>query len=187
MLSQEDSLLHFILRAVVLVVVPSGSLLSFFQARLVGANQGFREPSPRRRALVLSETLSRLGESHSPKRGGGKALGRCCGLAQARDLSFGRRVVSLSEGSWLERDPLQVGWLSLIVCNSLESLGETSGVALQWSGRNSMTLVSGCSWWCPISMLGGEQLGGEQRYPPQVQASAESDQTIRIRMSRVRV
>ncbi|QCE06404.1 hypothetical protein DEO72_LG9g1416 [Vigna unguiculata] len=36
------------------------------------------------------------------------------------------------------------------VCNSLESLGETSGVALQWSGRNSMAPVSGCLWWCPI-------------------------------------
>ncbi|QCD78795.1 hypothetical protein DEO72_LG1g2431 [Vigna unguiculata] len=33
--------------------------------------------------------------------------------------------------------------------------------------------------------LGGEQLGGEQRYPPQVQASVESDQVICIRMSRV--
>ena len=31
----------------------------------------------------------------------------------------------------------------------------------------------------------GEQLGGEQRYPPQVQASAESDQVICIRVSRV--
>jgi len=30
-----------------------------------------------------------------------------------------------------------------------------------------------------------EQLGDEQRYPPQVRASAESDQVIRIRMSRV--
>jgi len=29
-------------------------------------------------------------------------------------------------------------------------LGGTSGVALQWSGRNSMAPVSGCSWWCPI-------------------------------------
>ncbi|QCD93196.1 hypothetical protein DEO72_LG5g1268 [Vigna unguiculata] len=60
--------------------------------------------------------------------------------------------------------------------NSLESLGETFGVALQWSGRNSMAPG-------PVSLtqseltpvLGGEQLGGEQRYPPQVQASAESD------------
>ncbi|QCD93849.1 hypothetical protein DEO72_LG5g1925 [Vigna unguiculata] len=52
--------------------------------------------------------------------------------------------------------------------NSLESLGETFRVALQWSGRNSMA-----------------PLGGEQRYPPQVQASAESDQVICIRMSRV--
>jgi len=30
------------------------------------------------------------------------------------------------------------------------SLGEIPRAALQWSGRNSMTLVSGCSWWCPI-------------------------------------
>jgi len=30
------------------------------------------------------------------------------------------------------------------------SLGEVSGVALQWSGRNSMAPTSGCSWWCPI-------------------------------------
>ncbi|QCD93195.1 hypothetical protein DEO72_LG5g1267 [Vigna unguiculata] len=34
--------------------------------------------------------------------------------------------------------------------NSLESLGETFGVALQWSRRNSMAPVSGCPWWCPI-------------------------------------
>jgi len=31
----------------------------------------------------------------------------------------------------------------------------------------------------------GEQLGGEQRYPPQVQASAESNQAICIWMSQV--
>jgi len=36
------------------------------------------------------------------------------------------------------------------VHNSLGSLGETFRVALQWSGRNSMTPVSGCPWWCPI-------------------------------------
>ncbi|QCD78804.1 hypothetical protein DEO72_LG1g2440 [Vigna unguiculata] len=35
-------------------------------------------------------------------------------------------------------------------CNSLESLGETFGATLQWSGRNSMAPVSGCPWWCPI-------------------------------------
>ena len=113
--------------------------------------------SRRWRALVLSEALSRSGESHSPKRGGMKALGRCCGLAQARDLTIRREVVSLrrgrarlsepartsqhwsrsrlseglppkrehpsrlSEGSWLEQDPLQVvcflqlviGWFDL--------------------------------------------------------------------------
>jgi len=59
------------------------------------SNQGFREPSPRRRTLVLSEAQSRSGESHSPKRGGAKALECCCGLAQARDLAVGREVVSL--------------------------------------------------------------------------------------------
>jgi len=35
------------------------------------------------------------------------------------------------------------------------------------------------------TLLGGEQLSGEQRYPPQVRTSAESDQVIRIRISRV--
>jgi len=39
---------------------------------------------------------------------------------------------------------------SVLACNSLGSLGDTSGVALQWSGRNSMAPASGCSWWCPI-------------------------------------
>jgi len=34
--------------------------------------------------------------------------------------------------------------------NSLGSLGETFGVALQWSGRNPMAPGSGCPWWCPI-------------------------------------
>jgi len=36
------------------------------------------------------------------------------------------------------------------VRKSLESLGETFGVALQWLGRNPMAPVSGCLWWCPI-------------------------------------
>ncbi|QCD85962.1 hypothetical protein DEO72_LG3g483 [Vigna unguiculata] len=44
-------------------------------------------------------------------------------------------------------------------------LSETSGVALQWSGRNSMAPVSGCSWWCPICITRIEQLRFEQRYP----------------------
>jgi len=39
---------------------------------------------------------------------------------------------------------------SVSAYNSLGSLGETSEVALQWSGRNSIAPVSGCSWWCPI-------------------------------------
>jgi len=39
---------------------------------------------------------------------------------------------------------------SMSVCNSLGPLGETSGVALQWWGHNSMAPVIGCPWWCPI-------------------------------------
>jgi len=39
---------------------------------------------------------------------------------------------------------------SVSVHKSLGSLGETVKVALQWSGRNFMAPVSGCSWWCPI-------------------------------------
>ncbi|QCD89507.1 hypothetical protein DEO72_LG4g453 [Vigna unguiculata] len=34
--------------------------------------------------------------------------------------------------------------------------GETSEVALQWSGRNSMAHVSGCPWWCPICITSSE-------------------------------
>ncbi|QCD82101.1 hypothetical protein DEO72_LG2g2434 [Vigna unguiculata] len=75
--------------------------------------------------------------------------------------------------------------LYVSVHKSLGSLGETFGVALQWSGRNSMAPVSGCSWWCPIGITRIEQLRVEQRYPPQVQASAESDRVVHIRMSRV--
>ncbi|QCD86906.1 hypothetical protein DEO72_LG3g1435 [Vigna unguiculata] len=76
------------------------------------------------------------------------------------------------------------------------SLGEISRAALQWSGRNSMAPVSGCPWWCPICITSSGvsrgihhkckhplnptklYLGAEQRYPPQVQASAESDSVI---------
>jgi len=39
---------------------------------------------------------------------------------------------------------------SVLVHKPLGSLGETFRVVLQWSGRNSMAHVSGCSWWCPI-------------------------------------
>ncbi|QCE07002.1 hypothetical protein DEO72_LG9g2018 [Vigna unguiculata] len=47
------------------------------------------------------------------------------------------------------------------------------------AGRNVIVFLT---W---LVNLEGEQLGGEQRYPPQVQASAESDPVIRIQMSRV--
>ncbi|QCD99672.1 hypothetical protein DEO72_LG7g956 [Vigna unguiculata] len=53
-------------------------------------------------------------------------------------------------------------------------VGEILKIVLQWSGRNSMALLVGVHGGVPS--LGGEQLGGKQRYPPQVQASAESDQ-----------
>ncbi|QCE10102.1 hypothetical protein DEO72_LG10g1328 [Vigna unguiculata] len=79
-------------------------------------------------------------------------------------------------------DKLAQASMSRLVRNFLESLGGTFRVALQWSGRNPMAPVSGCPWWCPIYMV-----WGEQRYPSQVQASAESDQAICIRMSRVLV
>ncbi|QCE12298.1 hypothetical protein DEO72_LG10g3540 [Vigna unguiculata] len=59
--------------------------------------------------------------------------------------------------------------------------GETFRDALQWSGRNSMALLVGV--YGGASSLRIEQLEVEQRYPPQVQASAESDQVIRIWMS----
>ncbi|QCD78682.1 hypothetical protein DEO72_LG1g2318 [Vigna unguiculata] len=74
--------------------------------------------------------------------------------------------------------PRLIGVVMIGACNSLGSLGETSGVALQWSGRNSMAPASGCSWWCPICITRIEQLRVEQGYPPQVQASAESDRVI---------
>ncbi|QCD96360.1 hypothetical protein DEO72_LG6g1062 [Vigna unguiculata] len=171
-------------RAVVLAIVPPRLLLTLllgeFRARTSNLAQASRtrlsesgggevsspkrasafasasviEFSPRRRGTRLSESPSRLSESPS----------------------------RLSETPWPERRVLarNMKGIGLKVRNSLESLGETFRVALQWSGRNSMTPVSGCPWWCPICIT-----RGEQRYPPQVQASAESDQVIRIRMSRV--
>ncbi|QCD78764.1 hypothetical protein DEO72_LG1g2400 [Vigna unguiculata] len=90
------------------------------------------------------------------------------------------RPVNLAQASQSRLGEMKQG-----ACNSLGSLGDTSGVALQWSGRNSMAPASGCSWWCPICITRIEQLRVEQGYPPQVQASAESDRVIRIRMSRV--
>ena len=69
------------------------------QARLTGTDQGdTHELSLRRSAIVLSEALSRSGERRSPKREGVKALGCRCSLAQARNLTFGRGIVSLRRG-----------------------------------------------------------------------------------------
>ncbi|QCE13993.1 hypothetical protein DEO72_LG11g991 [Vigna unguiculata] len=56
--------------------------------------------SPRRRALVLSDTLSRSGESDSPNRVLEENLVSSTRvLVQARDFDFGRRVISLKRGS----------------------------------------------------------------------------------------
>ncbi|QCD86148.1 hypothetical protein DEO72_LG3g669 [Vigna unguiculata] len=105
------------------------------------------------------------GERRSPKRARVGIRGWVTTVvAQARDLTFGRGVGSLRRGR------------TRLMHNSLGSLGEILRVVLQWSGRNFMAPDSGCSWWSPIYITWGEQLGGEQRYPPQVQASAESDQ-----------
>ncbi|QCE15084.1 hypothetical protein DEO72_LG11g2093 [Vigna unguiculata] len=60
------------------------------------------------RALVLSEALSRSSERRSPKREGVEALGCRCGLAQARNLAFGRRVVSLKRGRARLSEPAKV-------------------------------------------------------------------------------
>ncbi|QCD93654.1 hypothetical protein DEO72_LG5g1730 [Vigna unguiculata] len=100
-----------------------------------------------------------------------------------------RRGARLSGCVSPERDPsaLSEGLGEAVCCLDVWLFldGETSGATLQWSGRNSMAPVSGCPWWCPICITRIEQLRDEQRYPPQVQASAESDQVIHIRMSRV--
>jgi len=55
--------------------------------------------SPKRRALVLSDTLSRLGESASPKRVLEENLVSSARiLVQARDFDFRRRVILLRRG-----------------------------------------------------------------------------------------
>ncbi|QCD95707.1 hypothetical protein DEO72_LG6g402 [Vigna unguiculata] len=144
--------------------------------------------------LSLSEALSRSGERHSSKRecvGAQGPLSRS-GLSEGLSLKRGNSS-HLSEGFWLERDVLwaalfsplsmrrdsiltklvnEMAWFNMEYKWDVVTNVDTR-VVLQWSERNSMAL------------LGGEQLGGEQRYPPQVQASAESDQIICIRMSRV--
>ncbi|QCE11341.1 hypothetical protein DEO72_LG10g2574 [Vigna unguiculata] len=69
------------------------------QARLIRVDQGdTHELSLRRSAFVLSEALSRSGERRLPKQEGMKALGCRCSLAQARNSTFGRGVVSLRRG-----------------------------------------------------------------------------------------
>ncbi|QCD96116.1 hypothetical protein DEO72_LG6g818 [Vigna unguiculata] len=80
-----------------LLLLPKRDQLA--RARLAKADQGdTHELSLRRRALVLSEALPRSGKRHSPKREGVEALGCRCSLSQARNLTFGRGVVSLRRG-----------------------------------------------------------------------------------------
>ncbi|QCD94023.1 hypothetical protein DEO72_LG5g2101 [Vigna unguiculata] len=150
-------------RAAMLAIVPPRLLLTLppgeFRARPgevsspkragVLASTSVIEFSPKRRGTRLSESPSRLSEIPWPE----------------------RPVWARVRAGWVFTSLLFCVWCA-IVHNSLESLGETFRVALQWSGHNSM------------APLGGEQLGGEQRYPPQVWASAESDQVIHGRGSR---
>ncbi|QCD96505.1 hypothetical protein DEO72_LG6g1209 [Vigna unguiculata] len=124
-----------------------------------GATAPCFEPSPRRMGARLSETLQ-------PERDAGRDS------AMVALQWSGRNSMAPVSGC---------PWWCPILHNSVGSLGENSRVALQGSGRNAMAPVSGCPWWCPVCItrdgfkLGDEQLRFEQRYPPQVQASAESD------------
>ncbi|QCD96382.1 hypothetical protein DEO72_LG6g1084 [Vigna unguiculata] len=92
----------------------------------------------------------------------GETRARTGNLAQASRIRLGQSDEGSPKSYCVKGRPGERG-----------SLGETSGATLQWSGRN------------PMAPLMIEQLRVEQRYTPQVQASAESDQVIRIRMSRV--
>ena len=62
--------------------------------------------------------------------------------------------------SWHEmymHDKYYLAVLSMIGIGSVRNFLEISRwdlkVVLQWSGRNSMTPVSGDSWWCPICII----------------------------------
>ncbi|QCE00625.1 hypothetical protein DEO72_LG7g1915 [Vigna unguiculata] len=78
--------------------------------------------------------------------------------------------------SWGSNDQcVMYDFQSVLVCNSLESLGAVSSTHLDVYKRQGLAQARDAT------------LGGEQRYPPQVQASAKSDQTIRIRVSGVSV
>ncbi|QCD96547.1 hypothetical protein DEO72_LG6g1253 [Vigna unguiculata] len=131
-------------------------------------------------AAQVSEALARISQVREVRALVFQTVARPVNLAQASPSRLGEMKQGSSPKFLHERSPRSVS-----ACNSLGSLGETSGATLQWSGRNSMASVSRCPWWCPICITRIEQLRVEQRYPPQVQASAESDQVIRIWMSRV--
>ncbi|QCD99549.1 hypothetical protein DEO72_LG7g832 [Vigna unguiculata] len=94
------------------------------------------ERLPRRPARLLSERRgTRLSEHVSPERD-----------PSALSEGLGKTMCCLD--AWLFLDGMDPE------CDAYEELisgvGETSGVALQWSGCNSMASVSGCPWWCPI-------------------------------------
>ena len=72
------------------------------QARLAEAGQGYtHELSLRRRALVLSEVLSRSGERRSPKREGVEALGCRCSFSPGEEPHLWARggLAQVREGS----------------------------------------------------------------------------------------
>ncbi|QCD86238.1 hypothetical protein DEO72_LG3g759 [Vigna unguiculata] len=93
--------------------------------------------------------MSRLSETPQP----GRDAGRGCAISWTFDVS---RVIQEHDIE-MRLGPRLIG----VVMTS----GETSGVALQWSRRNSMAPVRGCSWWCPICITRIEQLRFEQGYP----------------------
>ncbi|QCD95130.1 hypothetical protein DEO72_LG5g3223 [Vigna unguiculata] len=108
---------------------------SLAQARCAGARPGDQ-----------SGGETRLSEIVSPERDP-SARARCW----ARQRCWHDNEMCWILCTWMDFDELEwVGSRNVKVHKSLGSLGETFRVALQWSGRNSMAPVSGCSWWCPI-------------------------------------
>ncbi|QCD96826.1 hypothetical protein DEO72_LG6g1536 [Vigna unguiculata] len=129
------------------------------------------------------------GERRSPKRA-------CVGVrgwvfavaAQARGPTFGRGAGSLrrgrtrlSEYARNTRSPLSRSRLTEGLSLKREDPSHLSEGL--WPKRGLGERMCG---YCLESLfeLGGEQLGGEQRYPPRVQASAKSDQVIYARNTR---
>ncbi|QCE14213.1 hypothetical protein DEO72_LG11g1212 [Vigna unguiculata] len=117
-----------------------GSPKVFYASHRSGATVLLVELSPRRRGARLGESYSLLSETLQPERRSGRGCVPSC----------------FSLCAWMFKlclYGLLYDGLMGMMRNSLESLGETFRVALQWSGRNSMAPINGCPWWCPIYMV----------------------------------